>query len=173
MVGIDWDAANPPSEKMPRWYVQQLVNEAQTNTRILRKEHGCDFVIAVTNMRLIEDLLVSNATTEGDNRIDLIFGGYDGEVLQRRVGEGNANPAVGDQGQKHHGRMSGGWRESYDPSIRLIKSGTEWEGLSVVEVCIEKKENSGMKRLQMSTIKGKCLTYAACLNTPFFSSSCF
>ncbi|KAK4167889.1 5'-nucleotidase, partial [Cladorrhinum sp. PSN259] len=138
MVGIDWSAQKAPNEVLSAEYKKKLIHEAQMTARMLRKEYGCNFVIAVTNMRLHEDMLVSDATIKGDSRIDLIFGGSDGEVVQRSFGQRNTNPAVHITTGKENGAIiTGGWVETLNPSgLRIIKSGTEWESLSVAEVCV-------------------------------------
>ncbi|KAK4224673.1 5'-nucleotidase [Podospora fimiseda] len=142
MVGIDWDAKKAPSEILPVGWKEQIAREAQTNARILRNEHQCNFVIAVTNMRLVEDIIISKATAFGDNRIDFIFGGYDGHVLQRSQKDINSNPAVIMPALLNKPATANvphsAWIETTPAQdVRIVKSGTEWESLSVVELCIK------------------------------------
>ncbi|KAK3995698.1 5'-nucleotidase [Cladorrhinum sp. PSN332] len=137
MVGIDWGAKEAPSEKLPIGWKEKLIYEAQTNARLLRNEQNCDFVIAVTNMRLVEDILISKETLKADSKIDLIFGGHDGQVLQRSADETNSNPAVAIPAAGNDRKLSAAWVETIPADhVRIVKSGTEWESISVVEVCI-------------------------------------
>ncbi|KAK4200902.1 hypothetical protein QBC40DRAFT_348234 [Triangularia verruculosa] len=147
MVGLDWDIHSKNAkegvfshgpEDLPEEYKEFLVSEARTSARVLRREYGADIVVAVTNMRLAEDVLLSSATqAKGLDRVDFIFGGYDREA------EGNVHAEVVMQSQnrdgKGKGKVSGGWFEVTSPETRVVKSGAGWEGLSVVEMCVKKE----------------------------------
>lgn len=43
-------------------------------------------------MRLTEDLAVSNATVRGEERVDILLGGHDHEVVCRFLGDVDDNP---------------------------------------------------------------------------------
>ncbi|KAK4670684.1 uncharacterized protein QC763_0045270 [Podospora pseudopauciseta] len=97
MVGMDWDVhSTNVLDDLPKEHKQFLV---------LRTEYRVDLVVAVTNMRLAEDLLLSGATQEkGLERVDFIFGGYDREavgtfypeiVMQSQHSEGESKGKVG------------------------------------------------------------------------------
>ncbi|KAK4175355.1 5'-nucleotidase [Triangularia setosa] len=157
MVGMDWDVhsnkkkrvLNHGPDDLPDEHKEFLVSEAKTSARVLRREYGVDIVVAVTNMRLAEDLLLSSATqAKGLDRVDFIFGGYD------REGEGNVHPKIVMRSQnrdgKSKGEVSGGWIEVTSPEIRVVKSGAAWEGLSVVEMCVIKE---GEEVPELSSVK--------------------
>ncbi|KAK0672370.1 5'-nucleotidase [Cercophora samala] len=149
MVGVDWDVHFNTKKGGPNdlsdEHKEFLVSEAKASAKVLRTEYGVDFVVAVTNMRLSEDLLLSGATqAKGLEKVDFIFGGYDREA------EGIAHPEIVMQSQKSErkgkGKVSGGWFEVTSPEIRVVKSGAAWEGLSVVEMCV-KKESENLPEL--------------------------
>ncbi|KAK4646818.1 hypothetical protein QC761_213795 [Podospora bellae-mahoneyi] len=85
MVGMDWDV-----------HSTNVLDD-------LHKEHKeVDLVVAVTNMRLAEDLLLSGATQEkGLERVDFIFGGYDREAV------GTFYPELVMQSQHSEGESKG------------------------------------------------------------------
>ncbi|KAK0708903.1 hypothetical protein B0T21DRAFT_387607 [Apiosordaria backusii] len=136
MVGLDWDT-RPKSgqgDDLPDGHKEFLVSAARTSARVLREEYEVDIVVAVTNMRLAEDLLLR----------------YDREA------EGNVHPEVAMQSQnrdgKSKGKVSGGWFEVTSPEIRVVKSGAAWEGLSVVEMCVKKEVEDFP---ELSSVKGE------------------
>ncbi|KAK4657545.1 hypothetical protein QC762_213795 [Podospora pseudocomata] len=83
MVGMDWDVhSTNVLDDLPKEHKEFLVSEAKSSAKVLRTEYRVDLVVAVTNMRLAEDLLLSGATQEkGLERVDFIFGGYDREAV--------------------------------------------------------------------------------------------
>ncbi|KAJ5278730.1 5'-nucleotidase [Penicillium angulare] len=79
----------------------------------LRAQESCDLVIALTHMRLAEDIEVAKATKSGKSR------GHDNADI---TAEGLIRDAQGD--------------------IRIIKSGADWTGLLLVRMVVE-KDNKG------------------------------
>lgn len=78
------------------------MSEAKSSAKVLRTEYRVDLVVAVTNMRLAEDLLLSGATQEkGLERVDFIFGGYDREAV------GTFYPELVMQSQHSEGEKQG------------------------------------------------------------------
>ncbi|DAA76892.1 TPA_exp: putative 5'-nucleotidase [Trichophyton benhamiae CBS 112371] len=105
----------------------------------LRTVEGCDFVIAVTHMRLAEDLSVSNATLDGDGRIDLLLGGHDHDVVCRILGDTDDNPGIILQGiTDSAARIRNGEIVHVEGNVRVIKSGTDWRSYSVVQLKVRK-----------------------------------
>ncbi|CAP60980.1 uncharacterized protein PODANS_2_13795 [Podospora anserina S mat+] len=139
MVSMDWDVhSTNVLDDLPKEHKEFLVSEAKSSAKVLRTEYRVDLVVAVTNMRLAEDLLLSGATQEkGLERVDFIFGGYDREAV------GTFYPELVMQSQHSEGESKGkvgsGRYEVTSPEIRVVKSGAAWEGLSVVEMCVKKE----------------------------------
>lgn len=118
----------------------------------LRTVEGCDFVIAVTHMRLAEDLSVSNATLDGDGRIDLLLGGHDHDVVCRILGDTDDNPGTILQGiADSAARIRNGEIVHVEGNVRVIKSGTDWRSYSVVQLKVRKK---GDGKAQLDNIEG-------------------
>lgn len=166
MVSMDWDVhSTNVLDDLPKEHKEFLVSEAKSSAKVLRTEYRVDLVVAVTNMRLAEDLLLSGATQEkGLERVDFIFGGYDREAV------GTFYPELVMQSQHSEGESKGkvgsGRYEVTSPEIRVVKSGAAWEGLSVVEMCVKKEgedlpELDSVKGRPLSSdrrLEGECLT---------------
>ncbi|KAM5442202.1 putative UDP-sugar diphosphatase [Microsporum ferrugineum] len=99
---------------------------AKITARHLREHEKCDLVIALTHMRLLEDMAVSQHTKSGSGRIDLILGGHDHNVVQRAFTDSNIDPSIARQGVHTDG------------DVRIIKSGTDWNSLSVLRLTVAK-----------------------------------
>lgn len=119
---------------------------SQRLARYLRTVEQCDFVIAITHMRLIEDLAVSNATVLGEERVDLLLGGHDHEVVCRFVGDVDDNPETILQSRLNQDIIEDGQVAEMRGDVRIVKSGTDWKSYSVVNLIVEKLEN-GKARL--------------------------
>ncbi|KAL8688923.1 MAG: hypothetical protein Q9224_004766 [Gallowayella concinna] len=99
------------------------VDVSKRLAKTLRVDYKCDNVIAITHMRLIEDLGVANATTDSDYRVDMLLGGHDHEVLTRSVGDTDANPEVIQQDKKNSDVVTDGrqWTDiTQDPAYHSI-----------------------------------------------------
>ncbi|KAK3191172.1 hypothetical protein K4F52_002758 [Lecanicillium sp. MT-2017a] len=90
----------------------------------------CDFVIAVTHMRLVEDLAVSQSTLSGPEKVDLILGGHDHHVVRRDSSDSNPDPEILQSGHNNDGSAVSYWQDC----VRIIKSGTDWRGLSILKL---------------------------------------
>jgi 2',3'-cyclic-nucleotide 2'-phosphodiesterase (5'-nucleotidase family) len=117
----------------------------------LRLSENCDLVIAVTHMRLVEDLAVSGNTLCDDERVDLVLGGHDHHVVLRDLNNTNPDPEVIQSGIHDPGSEI----SHHEGHVRIVKSGTDWRGLSVVRLRLG-KGNNGEK--SVSTISGKRYT---------------
>lgn len=111
---------------------------AQSVARFLRNDKGCDVVIALTHMRLKEDLKVAHATATGDAKVDLLLGGHDHEVVRRFDADTEADSEVIQQGCKNADLTHDGEVRDVEGKIRIIKSGTDWKGLSLIRLCVER-----------------------------------
>jgi 2',3'-cyclic-nucleotide 2'-phosphodiesterase (5'-nucleotidase family) len=111
-------------------------------------------------MRLAEDLAVSNATYHGEERLDLILGGHDHEVVCRFAGDSDQNPEVILQGQVNDNIVTKGQVASVEGDVRIVKSGTDWRGYSVVRLVVGRHED-GKAYVQIV----KCKPPARCLIT--------
>lgn len=68
--------------------VEEPVECGNRVSKVLREEHGCDTVVALTHMRLWEDEKVA----KGCQGIDLILGAHDHEpVLQEKIAKGGCD----------------------------------------------------------------------------------
>lgn len=112
---------------------------ARRLARTLRVDHQCDFVIAITHMRLVEDLEVADATVHGEARVDLLLGGHDHEVVCRFAGDTNVDPGVIIQGRKNGDVTSDGQvRVETEGEVRIVKSGTDWRSYSVIHLTLDR-----------------------------------
>lgn len=101
-------------------------------------------------MRLTEDLDVSRATEAGEGRVDLLLGGHDHDVVLRTPKDRDADPKV----LREHREITKEASVNFDGDARIIKSGTDWRGLSVVKLTVAKQSEHGA--VVMNT-KGKAL----------------
>lgn len=93
-------------------------------------------------MRLIEDLAVSNATVLGEERVDLLLGGHDHEVVCRFGGDVDDNPETILQGWLNKDVVVDGKVAKMRGNVRIVKSGTDWKSYSIVDLIVERLENS-------------------------------
>lgn len=118
--------------------------------KYLRTVEKCDFVIGITHMRLVEDLAVSRATLCGDERVDLILGGHDHQVVCRLAGDFNENPDVILQGRQNEDIVSQGQVMNINGTVRIVKSGTDWKGYSIVNLLVTRDQNG---KAYLETVK--------------------
>ncbi len=103
-------------------------------------------VIAVTHMRLVEDLETLQSTLSGAEKIDLILGGHDHYVVRRDLSDIDSNPEVLQSGLDPEGAPM----TECDGDFRIIKSGTDWRGLSIIRLRLGSKEKGEPTILGMS-----------------------
>ncbi|BCS24585.1 bifunctional metallophosphatase/5'-nucleotidase [Aspergillus puulaauensis] len=138
LAGTDWPSncsALPPCE------IESPVQAACRLARHLRVNERCDLVIALTHMRVPEDMDVANATATGDSRIDLLLGGHDHEVVRRFAGDTDLTAENVEQGRKVSDLEVDGRLPEAEGNIRLVKSGTDWRALSLVRLIVQRDEN--------------------------------
>ncbi|EGE04604.1 5'-nucleotidase [Trichophyton equinum CBS 127.97] len=133
LAGTDWPSN---CQHLPSCTICDPASVARTTARYLRESKKCDLVIALTHMRLAEDIAVSQNTRAGSGRVDLILGGHDHDVVQRSSTDSNNDPRV-----HRPGLTSGSATEicCTEGDIRIIKSGTDWNGLSMLRLTISKR----------------------------------
>lgn len=85
-------------------------------------------------MRLAEDMAVSKNTHTGSGRIDLLLGGHDHDIVQRAFTDSDTNPNVAREGS-HPGD---GAVLSTLGDVHIVKSGTDWRGLSIMRLRVAK-----------------------------------
>jgi 2',3'-cyclic-nucleotide 2'-phosphodiesterase (5'-nucleotidase family) len=85
-------------------------------------------------MRLCEDISLSLGTLSGDERLDLILGGHDHHVVRRTATDLDDDPTVVEQGT----RNSSAACTEFQGKVRIIKSGTDWRGLSVARLVLNR-----------------------------------
>ncbi|KAA8649586.1 hypothetical protein EYZ11_005955 [Aspergillus tanneri] len=137
LAGTDWPSN---CENLPLSTVLPPVETAQRLAHRLRTHEGCDVVIAVTHMRLAEDMQVMQATISGESRVDLLLGGHDHEVVRRYGHDTETKPEVIEQGRANEEIVYRGRVDSCRGDIRIVKSGTDWRGLSLVRMLVDKTD---------------------------------
>lgn len=145
-LASDWPSN---CQHLPSCTICDPASVARTTARYLRESKKCDLVIALTHMRLAEDIAVSQNTRAGSGRVDLILGGHDHDVVQRSSTDSNNDPRV-----HRPGLTSGNATEicCTEGDIRIIKSGTDWNGLSMLRLTISKRADG---RSSISKSKSK------------------
>lgn len=101
-------------------------------------------------MRLVEDLAVSRATLCGEERVDLILGGHDHQVVCRFAGDFNENPDVILEGRHDQYIVSQGQMMNINGTVRIVKSGTDWKGYSIVNLLATRDRNG---KAYLETVK--------------------
>ncbi|KAI1452114.1 Metallo-dependent phosphatase-like protein [Annulohypoxylon moriforme] len=147
LAGTDWPSN---SRGLAACRILSPVDTARAVARHLRRTEGCDLVIAVTHMRLIEDLDVSEALCDphDESRVDLVLGGHDHNLLRRYAGGGAAaDPAYIETGRANEDVVnnSTGMTENAVGDIRVIKSGTDWRNLSCVKLQMTRNSDGAAK----------------------------
>ncbi|KAL4821736.1 Metallo-dependent phosphatase-like protein [Aspergillus spinulosporus] len=147
LAGTDWPSN---CELLPPCEFEPPVQAARRLARHLRVQERCDLVVALTHMRVPEDMAVANATVSGDSRIDLLLGGHDHDVLRRFAGDTDFTAGNVEQGRKVTEVEVDGRVPDAEGNIRLVKSGTDWRGLSLVRLIVQRDEKG---TVVASTIK--------------------
>ncbi|KAL4788200.1 Metallo-dependent phosphatase-like protein [Aspergillus varians] len=137
LAGSDWPSN---CEFLPPCEFESPVQAACRLARHLRANEGCDLVIALTHMRVPEDMAVANATISGDSRIDLLLGGHDHEALRRFAGDTDLSAENVEQGRKMTEVEVDGRVPDAEGDIRLVKSGTDWRALSLIRLIVQRDE---------------------------------
>lgn len=136
-------------QHLPSCDIKDPAAYANRTARRLREREKCDLVIALTHMRLEEDIAVSKNTQAGSGRIDLLLGGHDHVIVQRATTDSDTNPNVAREG----------FHPSDDPvllasgDVHIVKSGTDWRGLSILHLSIAKYSKGILSILR---VKRKC-----------------
>ncbi len=83
-------------------------------------------------MRLVEDMSLAKATASGSCKIDLILGGHDHHIVRRTATDNEPKPSILQPGAASGDAV---WSE-FNGLVRIIKSGTDWKGLSIARLTI-------------------------------------
>ncbi|PHH68131.1 hypothetical protein CDD82_812 [Ophiocordyceps australis] len=134
LAGSDWPSN---CQHLPQCTIAHPSTVARRVASHLRRVEKCHLVIAVTHMRLVEDLAVAADAVSADERVDLVLGGHDHHVLRRGSTDGNADPQVLQTGLEDCDAPV----TDFQGLLRIVKSGTDWRGLSVVRLEVEKSQN--------------------------------
>lgn len=88
-------------------------------------------------MRYEEDLTIFSGPEYGPERVDLILGGHDHNVLVYP-----SDNCGSDTGRDDHDQTRQPYTTTdYPGSLRLVKSGTDWRSLSILDLHIEPKSS--------------------------------
>lgn len=119
-------------ERLPECTIEVPYKIATVLEHHLRNEEKCDLVVALTHMRLADDTdLIRYAN------VDFAFGGHDHYIIRRDGSVYNTDPSVPEPGHEHERSTV---TESAN-NVRLVKSGTDWKGISVLEIHLEREAN--------------------------------
>ncbi|KAL1705328.1 Metallo-dependent phosphatase-like protein [Schizophyllum commune] len=132
LAGTDWpsNCQHLPSDAY-------IGDPAECSTHMvahLREEHGADIVIAVTHMRMEEDMNVASRCPD----VDLILGGHDHEHMLH-----------GSRYIDEEGHAEG--------NIRIVKSGTDFREFSIVKAHIKRYPNNWRVRMVEGTRSSRLL----------------
>ncbi|KAK4064149.1 uncharacterized protein Triagg1_9128 [Trichoderma aggressivum f. europaeum] len=109
-------------QHLPSCDILDPVTVSKCTARHLRQKERCDLVIALTHMRLAEDIAVSQATADRDEKVDLLLGGHDHNVVRRAPGDDDIDANITQQGVP----PSESAVTDYEGDVRIVKSGTDW-----------------------------------------------
>ncbi|GFF49434.1 hypothetical protein IFM58399_08553 [Aspergillus lentulus] len=149
LAGTDWPSN---CQNLPPLYVKDPATVAQELARYLRLNEGCDFVIAISHSRLAEDIRIAKNAAHGIAKVDLILGGHDHEVLHRFHGDTEEDSEIIRQGTRNEDIVSDGVVDQVAGDIRIVKSGTNWRGLSIVRL-IARRLSDGRATIETVRLK--------------------
>lgn len=145
--------------ELPRCTIASPVEVSRACSLHLRQTAKCDFVVALTHMRLAEDMEVSEALRTGppQERVDLLLGGHDHELLRRYGGEESSlstNPMVIDCAHAGESGFVGpaGQVPAAKGDVRIVKSGSDWHSLSCVRLHVGRNPD-GVATLQSVVVE--------------------
>ncbi|KAK2007334.1 Metallo-dependent phosphatase [Colletotrichum eremochloae] len=155
LAGTDWPSN---CRELPRCVTEDPVQSARACTRHLRCVAACDLVIAVTHMRLAQDMELSEArcgdAADPAERLDLVLGGHDHQLLRRYGGDIGRysyrakDPKVLDCSHPDAATLdlvdnTNGMVLKARGTVRVVKSGTDWGGLSCVTLQVDRRAATG------------------------------
>lgn len=143
--------------ELPICTIAQPVDAARRDALFLRRVENCDFVVAISHMRVAEDIQLSEELYHGEDSIDLILGGHDHDVLRRYKGECSKScldPSLIDCSMSNDAATASDSATQIDirGPVRIVKSGTDWNGLSCVNLKVNRAVN-GAAYLTGITVK--------------------
>lgn len=100
-------------------------------------------------MRLAEDIAVAHATRSGEGWINLLLGGHDHNVVQRASTDDETNPDVAQQGVPPTDAAA----TDYQGDVRIVKSGTDWRGLSIIRLSVARLPDNSVSILNVKREK--------------------
>lgn len=126
----------------------------------LRTVEKCDFVIAITHMRLAEDLEVANETEAQDEwHVDMLLGGHDHSVLSRLQDDcSDPDPQRICPGQSNAKIVCYGRAVTRYGRPRIVKSGSDFESYSKVRFFAQRRANGQAHLLYASVQQTVCLS---------------
>jgi 2',3'-cyclic-nucleotide 2'-phosphodiesterase (5'-nucleotidase family) len=137
--GTDWPSL---CQHLPSCQVESPISAARQVACHLRRVENCDVVIAITHMRLAEDLKVSQATTAHDDcRVDLLLGGHDHETVCRLAGDTCSDPTKIWQDTANEDIVKNGRVPAVTGNVRIIKSGSDFQSFSNITLFVERQPN--------------------------------
>jgi hypothetical protein len=112
---------------------------ARILARYLRQVQKCDVVIAITHMRLAEDLKVADATAAQDDcHINLLLGGHDHEVVCRVAGDTCSDASRIWQNAANDDIIRKGRVITRSGKVRIVKSGSDFQSFSKIRLLVQR-----------------------------------
>ncbi|KAK8850996.1 Trifunctional nucleotide phosphoesterase protein YfkN [Apiospora arundinis] len=146
--GTDWPSL---CQNLPPCHVEDPARAARTMARHLRRTEKCDVVIAITHMRLAEDILVSNSSESYDDyRVDLLLGGHDHGTVCRFAGDTCSDASTIREGTLNQDIVEKGCAQPATGNIRIIKSGSDFQSFSVLRLAIDRKVQTDVRVIECS-----------------------
>ncbi|KAF8556890.1 Metallo-dependent phosphatase [Imleria badia] len=156
LVEEDW--ISTVSAWPPNFKFKDMANTGKELSQILRGEHRCDLIIALTHARvpndiqLAKDLLASSPSAQkthtiaGEHGIDIILGGHDHVYFVSKgvttwEGYDVSKPSIGAEGD--HG------------DILVVKSGTDFRELSELTLVLEDTPPGSVRKKVIKAVHGK------------------
>ncbi|KAF9228782.1 Metallo-dependent phosphatase [Gyrodon lividus] len=156
LVEEDW--ISTVSSWPPNFKFQDMAETGRELSRLLRGEHRCDLIIALTHARvpndiqLAKDLFASSPSAQkarpiaGEHGVDIILGGHDHVYFASKgmttwEGYDTSKPSIGSQDD--HG------------DILVVKSGTDFRDLSELTLELEDMPSGSIRRKVIKAVHGK------------------
>ncbi|KAA0159485.1 hypothetical protein FNF28_05842 [Cafeteria roenbergensis] len=112
---------------------EDFITSARWWSAKLRSEHACDVVVALTHMRLPNDLRLGSAAASLG--VDLVLGGHDHFYSSQEVAAGLYPPGAAVPGEPSKAREGSG--PSSEGGALVVKSGTDFQSLTKISLTVQ------------------------------------
>lgn len=122
---------------------EDFITSARWWSTKLRTQHGCDLVVALTHMRLPNDLRLGSAAS--GLGVDLVLGGHDHFYSSQEVPAGHYPPGAAVPGEPSKAREGSG--PSSEGAALVVKSGTDFQSLTKITLTVQRAPTPDMDSL--------------------------